>query len=107
MRWIAVALVMMLPSKAWAEASAMMCLFKPLNLRFNMISKNGQDMIQWESNAFQVVDADFKEPYLTIKQYGTTATFKAIVDVSQMKGYGGISQFDGKKTEGEIICAFD
>lgn len=107
MRWIVITLAMMLPSTVWASNAAMMCLFKPLTLRFNLIGKDGNDLIQWESNAFQVVDAEFKEPYLTIKQYGTTATFKAVIDVNQMKGYGGISKFDGKKTEGEIICAFD
>ena len=105
-RLIAIVLAL-LPTVALASPSAMMCLYKPLNLRFNMIAKNGSDMIQWESMPFQVVDAEFKEPYLSIRQYGATATFKAVIDVNQMKGYGSTSQFSGEKSEGEIICAFD
>lgn len=72
-----------------------------------MVAKGDQDMIQWESKGFQAVVAEFEEPYLTIKQYGSTATFKAVIDVKQLRGYGGIIPFKGEKTEGSIICAFD
>jgi hypothetical protein len=98
-------LLVLIPSAV--QASALVCLFKPLSLRFNLISKNGDDMIQWESSGFQVVDAEFKEPYLTVKHYASSATFKAVIDVNKMQGYGGISTFKGEKSEGEIICALD
>lgn len=84
-----------------------MCFFKPLGMRFNIVEKNGQDMIQWDGDSFQAVMAEFEDPYLTIRQYASAATFKAVIDIRQMKGYGNVTLFKGEKAEGEIICAFD
>jgi hypothetical protein len=107
MKRFLIVLLAVLPTAAMANPTAMLCLFKPLNARFNIVVKDGEDMIQWEGKGFQAVVAVFEDPYLTIKQYGTSATFKAVIDAKSMNGYGGIVPFTGKATEGDIICAWD
>lgn len=109
MKRLLIAILALLPSavNAAPSSTALMCLFKPFNLRFNLLTKDEQDVIQWESKPFQAVVATFEKNYLTVKQYGSTATFKAVIDIKIMKGYGGIFPFSGDPTEGEIICAVD
>lgn len=111
MKRVLIAFLMALPTAAIAAQqttpTALMCFYKPLNLRFNIVTKDEQDMIQWESRSFQAVIFEYKKPYMTIKQYGTSATFKAVIDSTTLIGYGGITLFEGKSTEGEIVCAWD
>lgn len=107
MKKVLLALLMVLPVTAKAGDSALMCLFEPTATRFNVINQNGIDMIQWESNPFQAVVLTVDDKYLTIKQYGSTATFKALVDIKTLNGYGEISPFKGEKFSGKIICALD
>lgn len=107
MKWVLLALLLVLPIAAKAEPTALVCLYEPLKMRFNLVNKNGIDMIQWEGNAFQAVVLTVDEKFLTIKHYGSTAIFKAIVDIKTLQGYGGIFLFSGDKTEGAIICATD
>lgn len=106
MKWLLVAVSVLWPISASAS-DAFVCLFKPLKLRFNLLMKNGQDMIQWESAGFQAVVVEFENPMMVIKHYAPSATFKAVVDVSKMQGYGEINTFAGEKSGGEIICALD
>lgn len=107
MKWIVVAIATLLPINQAMASTALVCLFKPLSLRFNVIENNNQQMIQWDGGAFQAVVVNFEKPYLTIEHYASTATFKALIDVSVMKGYGSIKMYSGEKSEGEIVCAFD
>ena len=104
---ILIALLIAFPTAAKAEATALMCLLEPVAIRFNLVNKNGIDMIQWDSNPFQAVVLTVDDKYLTVKQYGPTATFKAIIDIKTLQGYGGIMPFKGEKIEGKIICATD
>lgn len=103
---IAISVLFAIPAQA-AESTALMCLFKPLTLRFNLVTVSGQDMIQWESSGFQAVVATVEEHYLTVRHYAPSATFKAVIDIETMQGYGGITTFNGEKSEGSIICAPD
>lgn len=107
MKWVVLALSMLVPTAAYSEATALLCLYKPLGMRFDLVNKDGVDMIQWDSNPFQAVVVTVDSKYLTLKQYGHTATFKAVIDVKSLRGYGGIGLFSGEQTEGEIICATD
>lgn len=107
MRKVLLAILMLLPTAANAEVSALLCLFEPAALRFNIINQNGTDLIQWSDKPFQAVVLNVDDKYLTIKQYGTTATFKAVVDIKTLKGYGGVFPFKGEKIEGGVICATD
>lgn len=107
MKRVLLAFLLILPTAAMASPTALICLYKPLGMRFNLVNEKGIDMIQWDSNPFQAVILTVDDKYLTIKQYGTTATFKAVIDVKTLRGYGGIGLFSGEKTEGEIICATD
>lgn len=99
--------VLFVTSAQAAAPTALMCLFKPLTLRFNLVSIDNQDMIQWESSGFQAVVATFDKRYLTVKHYAPSATFKAVIDMQSMQGYGGILTFKGENSEGDIICAVD
>lgn len=107
MKRVLIAALMVLPTAAKAEVTALMCLLEPAAARFNLINKNGVDMIQWDSNPFQAVVLNNDGKYLIIKQYGSTATFKAVIDINTLKGYGGVFPFKGEKIEGNIICATD
>lgn len=106
MRKIIVALAFfVIPTIANAEGKALVCLFKPSGERFNLVSMNGKDYIQWGSGDFEAVVANYREPYLEVTQYGYKGTFRMIYDAPKGLGYGGVKGFDGKGVEGEILCA--
>lgn len=107
MKWILIAIATLMPVNQAAASTAMVCLFKPLTMRFNLLVKNGHDMIQWEGGAFQAVVVEFEKPYMTVKHYASSATFKAVIDINNMRGYGGIKTYAGDASEGDIICALD
>lgn len=107
MKKVLLALLLVLPTVARAEPTALMCLFEPLNFRFNLVNKNGVDMIQWEGSPFQAVVINSDGKYLTVHQYANTATFKAVIDIQTLKGYGAAHLFSGEDMEGRIICATD
>lgn len=111
MKKVLLALLMVLPTVAWAaevnDQKALVCLYKPMNFRFNLVNNNGFDMIQWEGGPFQAVVLNVDEKYLTVKHYAKTATFKAVIDIKTLNGWGSISLYSGEKSDGEIICAVD
>lgn len=107
MRWILASCLALMPISVSAAPTALMCFFKPLKARFNLITKDNQDMIQWESSNFQAIVTTNEDKFLVVRQYGATATFKAAIDVSSGVGYGIVSPFTGKPVEGDIICAAD
>lgn len=88
-----------------SENEAIVCLYKPTGERFNIVTINEQDYIQWGTGEFSAVITKFKKPYLTVTQYGTTAVFKMIWSIEDGRGYGKVESFIGKNSEGEIICA--
>lgn len=107
MKKVLLALLLVLPTAAKAEPSALMCLFEPLKLRFNLVNKNGIDLIQWEGNPFTAVVLTVDDQYLTVRQYANTATFKALIDIKTLSGYGAAHLFSGEDVDGKIICATD
>lgn len=92
------------PAIAQGE-TALACLFKPSGERFNLVSMGTDNFIQWGSGKFEGVIAKFDNPYLTVTQFGYSGTFRMVYDATKGMGYGGVQAFDGKKFEGEIICA--
>ena len=109
MKKVLLALLLVLPTVAYAveDQKALVCLYKPMNFRFNLVNSNGIDMIQWEGSPFQAVVLNVDEKYLSVKHYAKTATFKALIDIKTLLGWGEISLYSGEKTQGEIICAVD
>lgn len=91
--------------QASSATAALVCLFKPSGERFNLVAMNGKNYIQWGSGEFEGIVAEFKEPYLTVIQYGYKGTFRMVYDAPKGIGYGGVVGFDGKEIEGEILCA--
>lgn len=92
-------------TSANAAGTALVCLFKPSGERFNLVSMNGKNYIQWGSGDFEAIVASFESPYLTVTQYGYKGTFRMIYNAPTGTGYGGVKSFDGKGVEGEILCA--
>lgn len=90
-----------------ASPTALLCLFEPLTMRFNLFTKDGQDVIQWESSGFQGVVINVTDGYFVVKHYAPSATFKAVIGVDTLRGYGEIETFKGEKSKGGIICAAD
>lgn len=111
MKKIFLAFLLALPTVAWAaeanDQKALVCLYKPMNFRFNLVNNKGIDMIQWEGGPFQAVVLNLDEKYLSVKHYANTATFRALIDPKTLIGWGEISLYSGEKTQGEIICAVD
>lgn len=111
MKRVLLALLMVLPTAALAtqpeDQKALVCLYKPMNFRFNLVNNNGIDMIQWEGAPFQAVVLNVDEKYLSVKHYAKTATFRALIDIKTLIGWGEISLYSGEKSQGEIICAVD
>lgn len=107
MKKVLLALLMVLPTAAKAEPTALLCLFEPLKLRFNLINDKGIDFIQWGSNPLQAVVLTADEKYLMVKQYANTATFKAVIDIKTLNGWGATHLFSGEDVDGKIICATD
>lgn len=105
MRYLIVALLALFPSVAYAKMTALVCLFTPTKERFNLISREGGDFIQWGQGPFSAVNSTMDEGYLIIAQYGETATFKMVWDPKTGKGYGGVVSYDDREVKGEIICA--
>lgn len=105
MRYIIIALLALLPSAAYAKMTALVCVFKPTKERFNIISREGNDFIQWGQGPFSAVNSSLDEGFLVIAQYGETATFRMVWDPKTGQGYGGVVSFDNKEVKGEIICA--
>lgn len=91
--------------QASAKESAIVCLFKPTGERFNLVSIDGADYIQWGTGKFEGVVSKFENPYLTVTLYGQFGTFRMVYDAPKGVGYGGVVRFDGKEVEGEILCA--
>lgn len=107
-KWIggvAAAFVSLISFQAAAANTAFVCLFKPSGERFNIVTIEGFDYIQWGSGKFEGIVSKFNPPYLVITQYGYKGTFRMVYDVPKGVGYGGIEAFDGQKFEGEILCA--
>lgn len=102
---LCVAMILIAYSSAAKSEVALVCLFKPSGERFNLVSMNGKNYIQWGSSDFEAVVADFSDPYLTVTQYGYKGTFRMVYDAPKGLGYGGVKGFDGKGVEGEILCA--
>jgi predicted membrane-bound spermidine synthase len=102
-RAIIVAAFMLFASQA--SAKALLCFFKSSGERFNLVTIDGADYIQWGSNKFEAVVSSFEDPYLTITQYGYSGTFNMVLDARRGIGYGGVVTFDGKGLEGDILCA--
>lgn len=90
-----------------ATPTALLCLFEPLSMRFNLFTKDGQDVIQWETSAFQGVVINVSDGYFVVKHYASTATFKAVINVKTLQGYGVVETFKGESSKGGIICAAD
>lgn len=102
-RAIIVAALMLFAGQA--SAGAFVCFFKKTGERFNLVSIDGADYIQWGTNKFEAVVSKFEDPYLTITQYGYTGTFNMVLNARKGVGYGGVVAFDGKGVEGDILCA--
>lgn len=100
-------LVLCATSAQAATPTALLCLFEPLALRFNLFTKDGQDVIQWESSGFQGVVVNVSDGYFVVKHYASSATFKAVISVSTLQGYGMVETFKGETSKGGIICAAD
>lgn len=91
--------------EAHAKEGALVCLFKPTGERFNLVTMDGADYIQWGTGKFEGVVSKFENPYLTVTLYGQFGTFRMVYDAPKGVGYGGVVRFDGKEVEGEILCA--
>lgn len=105
MRKIIVAGLLFFATQVYADGKALVCVFKPTGERFNLVSIDGADYIQWGSGKFEAVVSKFENPYLVITQYGYSGTFRMVFDAPHGLGYGGVIAFNGKKNEGEIVCA--
>jgi len=105
MRSIIVASLLAISTQAWAGGTALVCLFKPTGERFNLVSIEQDNYIQWGSGKFEGVVAKFEKPYLTVTQYGYTGTFRMVYDATNGVGYGGVIDYQGKELKGEILCA--
>lgn len=103
---IAIWVLLATPVQA-ATPTALLCLFEPLAMRFNLFTKDGQDVIQWESSGFQGVVINVSDGYFVVKHYASTATFKAVISVTTLQGYGVVETFKGETSKGGIICAAD
>jgi len=105
MRKIIVAALALFASQASAKDTALVCVFKATGERFNLVSIEGADYIQWGTGKFEGIVSKFENPYLTVTQYGQMGTFRMVYDAPKGVGYGGVVSFDGKEMEGEILCA--
>lgn len=105
MKKILIALLLISTPAIASDHDAIVCMYKPTGERFNIVTMGNQDYIQWGSGEFVAVVTKFKKPYLTLTQYGSTAVFRMIWSTEDGKGYAKVESFDGKKSEGEVICA--
>ena len=105
MRYLVFALLALFPSVAHAQMTALVCLFTPTKERFNIISRDGGDFIQWGQGPFSAVNSSLDEGYLVIAQYGEKATFRMVWDPKTGNGYGGVVGYDNKELKGDIVCA--
>lgn len=105
MRTLIVAAILAFTTQAHAAATALACLFKPTGERFNLVSIDQDNFIQWGNGKFEGIVAKFDNPYLTVTQYGYSGTFRMVYDATKGMGYGGVKAFSGKEMEGEILCA--
>lgn len=105
MSYLIFALLALFPSVAYAKMAALVCLFTPTKERFNIISRDGGDFIQWGQGPFTAVNSQMDEGFLIIAQYGDTATFRMVWDPRTGKGYGGVVSYDKKELKGDILCA--
>lgn len=104
MRKIIVAALMLFATQASAS-SALVCLFKPSGERFNLVSIEGADYIQWGTGKFEGVVSSIEDQFLIVTQYGYKGTFRMVYNVNTGQGYGGVVAFDNKELKGEILCA--
>lgn len=104
MRKIIVAALALFASQASAKDDALACVFKLTGERFNLVTIDGSDYIQWGTGKFEGVVSKFENPYLTVTLYGQYGTFRMVYDAPKGVGYGGVERFDGKGMEGEILC---
>lgn len=105
MRYLIIALLALFPSIAHAKMTALVCLFTPTKERFNIISRDGGDYIQWGQGSFAAVNSSFEDGYLIIAQYGETGTFRMVWDPKTGRGYGGVVDYNDKELKGDILCA--
>lgn len=105
MRSLIIAALLITTAQASMAETALVCLFKPTNERFNLVSIEQDNYIQWGTGKFEGVVAKFEKPYLTVTQYGYTGTFRMIYDATKGMGYGGVIDYEGKEVKGEILCA--
>lgn len=105
MRKIIVVALTLFATVASAQDAALVCLFKESGERFNLVSKDGKDYIQWGTGDFEGIIANFESPYLTVTQYGYKGTFRMVLDAKKGQGYGGVVGFNNQEVKGEILCA--
>lgn len=105
MRYLIAALLALFPSVSHAKMTALVCVFTPTKERFNIISREGGDFIQWGQGPFSAVNSSMDEGFLIIAQYGDTATFRMVWDPKTGKGYGGVVDYSNKELKGDILCA--
>lgn len=82
-----------------------MCLYENTGDRFNIVTINGQDKIQWGSSDFESVISKFDGKFLTVTQIGRLGVFKMALDVAKGEGYAEAERFNGEKIGGKILCA--
>jgi hypothetical protein len=98
-------LLLFFATPAFAGDSFFVCVFKETGERFNIVTINGQDKIQWGTGDFESVISNFDGKFLKITQIGRIGVFKMAFDVKSGEGLGVFEKFNGEKMKGEILCA--
>lgn len=96
-------LLLMAP-QAWAGGAALVCVFKPSGDRFNLVTVDDVDYIQWENGKLEEVISKFENPNLSITQFGSEKTFNLFYNAKVGLGYGGYIDFNGKEIKGTVQC---
>lgn len=98
-------LLLLLSTPSFAGEKFFVCLYKDTGERFNIVTINGQDKIQWEGGDFDSVISRFDGKIMTITQIARFGTFKMALDVTKGEGVAVLERFSGEKMAGEILCA--
>ena len=91
-------------SQAHAE-KFFVCVFKDTGERFNIVTIDGQDKIQWGTGSFDSVISKFDGKFLAVTQIGQSGVFKMALEVKSGQGVAVVEKFSGEKMKGDILCA--